>query len=317
MDRSVSAIQDRPAEAVEDIPQLPWYTRAKFGIVRVFLASWMRCFGLTGLYRFGAFFGTCEWLINYKLRRRYRKRLRFIFGPDHFTRAEARRLTRDWFCRVRCDKLFYLVFDKIPKAKVIERVEFIGQENMDAGLARGKGVYAAMSHVGTQHVAGVLMAILGYKVAGVRDRKEGALRLHMQQIFAQRYPEVAALRILFADRFPRELFRLFKQNYILGTSLDVDRERAPHLSRQKVVFFGEEREWLTGTLQIALRCGAVILPSFWVSLPNYYFQLIAYEPLVDPDTAKDEPETVAMAMQRYAERIEAHARAHPDHLSKV
>jgi len=297
--------------------RLPWFTRAKYGLVRAFLAAWMGCFGLTGLYRFGQFFGTCEWLINYKLRRRYRSRLRWIYGTEDLDPKTIRRLTRRWFIRLRCDKLFYLVFDHIPREEILARIEFIGRHHIDNGLARGKGVYAAMPHAGTHHVAGVLMAIMGYKVAGVRDRKEGALRLHMQEVFARRYPEVASIRIFFADEYPRDLFRCFHENYVLGTALDVDRERAPHLRRQKVRIFGQEREWLTGTLQIALRCGATIVPGFWVSLPDYHFQLIAHEPLVDPQTARDEPPTVAEAMQRYADLIEAHLRAHPDHLSKV
>ena len=303
--------------AVEPKSRLGWFTRAKFGVARAFLGAWVRCFGLTGLYRFGLFFGTCEWLINYKRRRRYRKRLAFIFGDEALDRSRVRRLTRAWFARVRCDKLFYLIFDKIPKDRVLERIEFEGRENIDGGLARGKGVYAAYSHTGAHHVVGGLMAIMGYKIAAVRDRKEGALRLHMQEVFAKRYPEVAAIRIFFSDSFPRDLFRCFQDNYILGTALDVDQERAPHLRRQKVRFFGQEREWLTGTLQIALRCGAPIVPSFWVTLPDYHFRLIAHEPVVDPDTARDEPETIAEVMQHYAERIEAHLRAHPDHISKV
>ncbi len=308
---------DRAHQAAEEVADLGWFACAKFEVARGFLALWMRCFGLTGLYHFGRFFGTCEWLINYKLRRRYRRRLIFLFGKGHFPRSTMRRLARAWFVRNRCDKIFYLVFDRIPKTRLLNRIEFIGRHHIDDGLARGKGVYAAMPHVGTHHIAGVLMAILGYKVAGVRDRKEGASRQYMQQIFSKRYPEVAAIKIFFAEEYPRDLFRCFKENYVLGTALDVDRQRAPHLKRQTVTLFGQEREWLTGTLQIALRCGATIIPGFWVSLPNYHFQLIAHPPLVDPDAARDEPEIVAEAMQRYAEKIEAHVREHPDHISKV
>jgi lauroyl/myristoyl acyltransferase len=301
----------------EEKVRLPFLTRARFEVARAFLAAWMWCFGLTGLYRFGQFFGICEWLINYKLRRRYRRKLADIYGQSLPGRREVRRLTREWFVRLRCDKLFYLVFDHIPKEKMLGRIDFPGRQHIDNGLARGKGVYAAMPHAGTHHVAGVLMAIMGYRIAGVRDRKEGALRLHMQEVFARRYPEVAAVRIFFADEYPRDLFRCFHQNYVLGTALDVDRRRAPHLRTQKVTVFGQEREWLTGTLQIALRCGATIVPGFWVSLPNYHFQIIVHEPLVDPDTARDEPQTLAEAMQKYADLIEAYIRAHPDHLSKV
>lgn len=317
MSRDDASNEIAPKQDDEKFKRLRWYRRVKYDLARAFLVGWMNFFGLDGLYRFGKFFGTCEWLINYKLRRRYRKRLKFVSGGGVFGRREARRLTRAWFVRLRCDKLFYLIFDRIPREEILGRLEFVGKENIDSGLARGRGVYAAMPHVGTHHIAAVLMAVQGYKVAGVRDRKEGALRLHMQQVFAERYPEVAAIRIFFSDEYPRDLFRCFKQNYVLGTALDVDRRRAPHLRTQTVRIFGQERQWLTGTLQIALRCGATIVPGFWVSLPNYHFQLIAHEPLVDPDNARDEPEIIAEAMQRYADRIEAHVRSHPDHISKV
>jgi len=315
MERPETTTRVQTVQAEEK--RLSWFVRAKFEVARAFLDAWMGCFGLTGLYRFGRFFGTCEWLINYKLRRRFRNRLKSIYGPNELDAAKVRRLTRQWFVRMRCDKLFYLVFDHIPKERLLDRIEFVGRQYIDDGLARGRGVYAAMPHAGTHHVVGALMAIMGYKVAGVRDRKEGALRLHMQEVFGRRYPEVAAIRVFFADEYPRDLFRCFQENYILGTALDVDRERAPHLKRQKVRVFGQEREWLTGTLQIALRCRATIIPGFWVSLPDYHFQLIAHAPLDHPDTARDEPGVVAEAMQRYADLIEAHVRANPDHLSKV
>jgi len=294
-----------------------WYTRAKFGLVRAFLAGGLWCSGLTGLYRFGRFFGTCESLINYKLRRRYRKRLAFIFGPDRFSPAEVRRLTRAWFQRVRCDKIFYLVFDRVPQADMLSRIDFVGRDYVDEGLARGKGVFLSASHAGTHHITTLLLATLGYGISGVRDRKEGAMRLHMQDVFARRCPITHVIRWFFAEEFPRNLFRCLKRNEILGAALDVDRERAPHLRRQSVRIFGQERQWLTGTLQIALRCGATILPFFCASLPGFRFQLIAHEPLVDPASSRDEADLVAEAMQRYADRIEAYIRAHPEHISKV
>jgi lauroyl/myristoyl acyltransferase len=86
-----------------------------------------------------------------------------------------------------------------------------------------------------------------------------------------------------------------------------------------VRIFGEQREFLTGTLQIALRCRATVAQAFVVSRPNFYFRLIVGAPLWVPDAARgdDGPARVAELMQRYADGVAAHVREHPDHLSRV
>jgi len=293
------------------------WTRVKYMLVHGFLWAWARCFSLKGLYLFGVFFGTCEWLVNYKRRRRFYDNMRQIFGP---TLENA----PDWlhwacwrhFTRLRCDKLFYLIFDRLPREKILNRIRFHNKEILDQAIARNKGVYVCLSHNGSHHVLILLMALMGYRVAGVRDRNEGALRRYVQQKYEETFPEFRAIRMFFADSYPRDLYRCFRDGFILGSALDVARQRGTHLRTAKVTMFGQDREFLTGPMHIALRCGAPILQGFVVSRKNFYFRLIAKEPLVDPDTAGDDPATVQNAMQRYADNIAEHLTKYPDHISK-
>jgi lauroyl/myristoyl acyltransferase len=83
--------------------------------------------------------------------------------------------------------------------------------------------------------------------------------------------------------------------------------------------FGQTREFLTGTLQVALRCGATICQAFVVSRPNFYFRLIVNPPLHTPsaDRVGESPELISALMQKYADGIAAHVREHPDHISRV
>jgi len=83
--------------------------------------------------------------------------------------------------------------------------------------------------------------------------------------------------------------------------------------------FGETREFLTGTLQIALRCGSSICQAFVVSRPNFYYRLIVHPPVYVPDDNHigDDPALVERIMQQYADGIAAHIREHPDHLSRI
>ena len=65
-----------------------------------------------------------------------------------------------------------------------------------------------------------------------------------------------------------------------------------------------------------LNSGKLSRQTLDISVPVVDIAARSSDP-VDPETARDEPEIVAEAMQRYADRIEAHVRAYPDHISKV
>lgn len=291
------------------------YTHLKFAVVRAFLIGWVRLFSLRGLYYFGRFFGTLEYLINFKRRGRYAAELRRVL-PLGTPASRLRKITLSYFHRTRCDKLFYLIFDRLPRDKIMARIRFHGRQHLDEALARGRGVYVMLSHVGSHHVAGLLMALLGYKCAGVRDRNEGVLRAFMQEMYARTFPEFAAIRILYADSFPRDIYRCFQENRVVGSALDVSRVRGMTLKTCPVRIFGETREFLTGTLQVALRCNATIVQAFVVSRPNFYFRLIVKPPLYVASDASAPPE-IADLMQQYADGIQAHVLEHPDHLSRV
>ena len=297
---------------------LGWYTRAKFGLVRWFLLLWVRAFSLRGLYLLGRFFGSIEFTINFRRRGRYRRQLSRIF-PEGLSRYRQQRIIRSYFCRTRCDKLFYVIFDRLPKEKLLKRIRFHGRETLDEALVRGNGLYVMLSHNGSHHVAGLLMALMGYKCAGIRDRNEGASRVYVQQKYAETFPEIAAIRMLYADSFPRDIYRCFRENRVVGSALDVGRVRGLQLKTCPVQFLGESREFLTGTLQIALRCKATVAQAFVVSRRNFYFRLIVNPPLyVPPDNADGEdPQLLGRIMQRYADGIEGHVRKHPDHLSRI
>lgn len=298
-------------------PKLNRLATWKFDLVRGFLWFWARTFSLRGLYLLGRWFGTLEYLINFKRRGRYRQELRRVF-PEGLPPKREARIIRSYFRRTRCDKLLYLIFDRLPKDKILRRIRFPGREALDSALERGNGVYVLLSHNGSHHVAALLMALQGYKCAGVRDRNEGAMRQYIQKKYADTFPEFRGVRVLYADSFPRDIYRCFKENRVVGTALDVGRVRGVALKTCPVTMFGQQREFLTGTVQIALRCRAPIVQGFVVSRRNFYFRLIVSKPIWEPDSADGASEDlIPEIMQRYADGIAAHIREYPDHLSRI
>jgi lauroyl/myristoyl acyltransferase len=188
---------------------------------------------------------------------------------------------------------------------------------LDDALAKGRGVYIALSHHGAHHIAGLMMSLLGYKVAGVRDPREGAIRRYIQSLYERRYAEIRQGRMLYSDSFPRDIYRCFQENFVLGSALDVERERDARLKTAEVEFFSRERRFLTGTVQIALRCGAPILQGFIISDRDFRYRFELLGPLVDPQDARETPELVQRIMQRYADNVESYIRRDPAQISKL
>lgn len=272
--------------------------------------------GVGGLYRIGQAIGIAEWCINYKRRRRYVAALAKVL--DHSPTAQERRWhCLEYFVRTRCDKLFYLVFDRVPRERALALLTIGNRELLDRALARGHGAYVALSHHGPHHVTGMLVALHGYKAAGVRDRNEGGLRRFVQSRFDQLYPEFGRTRFLFADSFPREIFRCLEEGYVLGSAIDVHRVRHPNQKTVTVRIFGEERDFVSGPMYIALRCKTPVLQGILHAEHGFRYRLELAEMLIDPETVTDEDAAVEQAMHRYAANVEHHIRSFPTLITRI
>ncbi len=309
------AIADRPAQ--EECPsverrRLTLWEYASFTTAHAMATLLLNLLSLKGLYRFGRAFGTIEWLINFKRRRRFAGTLHTLFGQE-MNPSRRRRQVREHFMRSRCDKIFYLVFDQITREASLSRLTITNQELLDNALSRGRGVYVAMSHHGPLHVLAMLLALRGYKTAGVRDRREGALRRYIQDRFDRRYPEFRRMRVLFADGFPREIFRCLQDGFVLGSAMDVSRVRDPRQRTEEVYVLGQKQLFLSGPMRIAVRCRTPVLQAFIIPEPDFHYRLEIVDLLIDADEAKAENEdaAVARAMQCYAANIETYIRRFP------
>lgn len=325
---SIVAADERPESAIENpsptadssttsaLPPIPTMTRWRIAFVRGFLMGWAHCFSLTGLYALGQFFGTLEFLVDYRRRGRVMRKLKSYF-KEEFSFWWRLRMTWRYFMRIRCDKMFYTILDRIPRGKIMRRINLIGRSNLDDSLAKGKGVYVALCHFGSFHVAGLLMALLGYELAGVRDAKESAVRRYIQEKYQETFPEISRMKLFYSNSYPRSIYRHLQENNILASLLDVDRRRGDQARMYPVTIFGEQRDFLTGPIQMAFRCSATPIQGFVVSRRNFHYDLIVAPPLIDPESITDESASIGDVMQRYANGVERFAREHPDHLMNI
>jgi lauroyl/myristoyl acyltransferase len=292
------------------------WENVSFTIAHWATALLLACLSLSGLYRFGRVLGTLEWLINYKKRRRFTATLERTVGHRP-TGAQRRRASREFFMRARCDKLFYLIIDCIPHDPAKSLLTIGNRPMLDEALDRGHGAYVALSHHGAHHVIAMLLAIAGYKTAGVRDRREGAMRRYVQGRFDRRYPEFQRMRVLFSETYPRDIYRCFKDGYLLGSAMDVSRVRDPNQKTEEVTIFGEKRQFLSGPVHIAIRCQAPVLQGFIVPVEGFHYRLDIVGMLADPLEVRDDDAAVRQAMQTYDANVESYVRASPTLLSRL
>jgi predicted LPLAT superfamily acyltransferase len=261
-------------------------------------------------------FGTIEWVINYRRRRRYASALNVVLGRQATT-SERRRATRGYFMRTRCDKLYYLTFDRMSKLDVVSRFSIGNQDLLDDALAGGRGVYIALAHQGDHHILGLLLVQRGYRLAGVRDRDEGPLRRYVQERLDRLFPEIPRPRILFSDTFPREMYRALQGGSVLVSLMDVARVRAEHQKMEDVRVFGRKRQFVSGPLRIALRCKCPVLQAFLVPRDDFRYHFEIVEMLLDPQTMEDEESAVGRALETYAANVERFMREHPELISRL
>ena len=215
------------------------------------------------------------------------------------------------------DKLFYIIFDRIPRDKAMTLISIGNQSLLNDAVARGRGVYMAMSHHSGLHVIAMLLALKGYKTAGVRDRREGAIRRYVQDRFNRLHPEFQRMRVLFADSYPRDIYRCLQEGCLLGSAMDVSRVRHSNQKMEEVMMFGGKQPILSGPLRIAIRCRAPVLQAFVVPEKAFRYRLEIVAALVDPDRVEDEEAVIAQAVRTYAANVEEYIRASPSLLSRI
>jgi lauroyl/myristoyl acyltransferase len=292
------------------------WERVSFDCVHAAMAVLARLVGPTGVFRFGQAFAALEWAINYKRRRRYRRVVREMF-PEGIAPADLQRASREWVQYNRCNKLFFLLFDVLSRKQLEGLIRFARRELLDEALARGSGVYVAMSHVGPYQIGGMFLSRIGYRMAAVRDPNESGLTRYVQRRLDRGCGESARMKVFFSGAFPRVIFRCLKEGYVLGSALDVARVRSPNLRSERVMLFGRPREFLTGPLHVAVRCRVPILQAFVVPERDFRYRIEFHGPLYDPAPDTEEDEAVRRAMTQYVANLEAHMRGHPCHITRI
>jgi KDO2-lipid IV(A) lauroyltransferase len=181
-----------------------------------------------------------------------------------------------------------------------------GRENLDAALAKGKGVIALSAHLGNFFLVGTRLSVDGYTAwVLVNQPREGQFaklmddyRLQARQKTIHARPRHAALQ---------ELYRVLRGNGIAVVIADEYRKGAG----VQVSLFGRPVLARRGPVTLALRTGAAIVPVIMLRGPDNRLRLLI-EPEINLARSGKHKSEIKENTVRITRWLEQTVRAYPE-----
>lgn len=231
--------------------------------------------------------------------------LRHVMGretPEKQVRAAARKV----FANVA---KYYVDLVRMPHMDVDDfyrrRLRYHGfDEHVLPAVAAGKGVIVISGHLGNPELGAQGMLPRGVKVFALTEPlKPARLSRLVDSLRACKGHSVAPVG--FAG--VRRAIQTLRQGGVVALMGDRDIE-GPKAS---LPFFGEEAMIPTGPIEVALRTGATVIPSFCLRTEQGGIDAYLEEPL-DLDRTGDMEKDIRTNTLRFLARLEHRLREHPD-----
>ena len=256
-----------------------------------------------GIYSFAKNFASLGFIIASKQRKIALESLTIAFGQDK-TKCEIEQIAKDCFIFMAKAGLELMFFMDKPEL-LKKRVEFVGRENLDNALSRGKGVILVSAHFGNFPVMLAKLSLEGYKTASIMRymRDERA-----EKFFVAKRTQVGIKTIYSQPRKAcvENSIRTLRNNELLFIPIDQNFGTGGVF----VDFFGKKAATATGPVVLALRTKAAVIPCFIVRQKDDTHKIIFEEPL-NLEEGRTFQETISINIQKLTDIIESYIRKYP------
>jgi KDO2-lipid IV(A) lauroyltransferase len=215
---------------------------------------------------------------------------------------ECRAIARDMFSHFGRLLMVLLKFSTMSPERMMQHVEFDGEERVVNAHAQGKGVLLFTGHFGFWEINALVHALAIQPMSVMARPLDNPLLHGLLEAVRTRtgnsviYRRVAIRRVLRALQANQAVAVLIDQHIQSSDAVYVD-------------FFNRPAATTSAVAALALRTGAPVVPVFALPLPRGRFRMV-YEHAVDPPRA-DDPDAVREFTQRCTDVLEMYVRRYP------
>ena len=228
----------------------------------------------------------------------YARHLQRVAGPG-LSEAEVRACTRRAFLNyarywLEAARLPVLGSDVVADRFLMES----GYDHLVAGMAAGKGVIMALPHVGSWEWGGAWLALQGYPMTSVAEPLDPPA---MYDWFVSQREALGLTIVPLGAEASPALLRALRDGRLVGLLCDRDLVG----NGIEVEFFGERTTMPGGPALLALRTGAVVLPTAVYSGPGRDHMAVIMPPVevVRTGSLRDDVKRVTQLIACDLERL--------------
>jgi Kdo2-lipid IVA lauroyltransferase/acyltransferase len=274
--------------------------RLEYLVVRL-LTSALRLLSPSAVRSVGTIIGLTFYHLDRQHRRVAERNLTAAF--PHKAEPDRHAIVRGMFAHFGHVLVELLTFSSLSPERMLELVEWEGEDRVRAAYAHGRGVLFCTGHFGfwEQHAL----------AHGVRFGPMAVLARALDNPLLNRLLEdtrcVTGNAVIYRQGAMRRAMRLLASGQGVGMLID----QHMHSADAIYVDFFERPASTTSTLaRLALRTGAPVVPLFALPLPRGRYRMI-YEHPVEPPR-EDSPDAVREFTQRCTDILEMYVRRHPE-----
>lgn len=219
------------------------------------------------------------------------------------------KVVRDGFSLYLKRQMENLFFGRLTQESLADLVEVEGIANLEAAVAKGKGVILLLSHFGSFLMPLPLLGFMGFKVNQITGRvlSRGALSRALWSI-RKREADRLPIQFIGVGNFLRPVYDALKRGEIVAVAFD-GREGKKWVSAS---FLTRTALFSPGPFNLAAKTGAAIVPMFAVRQPDNRHRIIFMEEFA-LSRAADPDEALAEDTRRYAAMLASFVERHPAH----
>lgn len=217
-----------------------------------------------------------------------------------------------------CKELEVLKFPTLNAGNIEEIVKCEGLENIDKALECGRGVILIFGHLGANQMIMPALGYRGYKINQVGAPPQVLIDVltgeDMPPILRKsldirwELEKTLPAEIIDFQRSMRSAFKCLKRNELLGFAID----GGAGDNRREFRFLGQDMRFSLGVIDVAMRTGAVLLPTFVVRDRDGLNRMIVETPLeICPGETRDS--IIGHTAEAMLKKLEDYVCRYPSH----